>query len=272
ILKTTDGGLNWFSQLNHLLATFFNSVNFKDSLNGWAVGTKSFQTTDGGESWVQKNEFDNQLIWDIYFLNDSTGWILGDSLSRTDDGGNTWYKVPNTPVSSGEFEWVDDEVGYITGGAFYKTTNGGNAWQHIPYESGKAFTRFSAPLKGFGFGVNGIGLIMKFDDRVTSIREESISFPETNILYQNYPNPFNTSTVIKYYLKNSGYVKLGIYNILGKEIIVLQDSYLNSGEYSARWDGKINYEFVASGVYIYRLVINNRKEVVTLNKKLLIIK
>jgi photosystem II stability/assembly factor-like uncharacterized protein len=273
VIKTTDGGLNWFAQLNHFSTTFFQGVNFIDSLHGWAVGSRSFETTDGGNTWLQRDEFSFQFIWDVYFRDNNVGWLIGDSLSRTDDGGDTWYKVPDMPVSVGEFEWSERRVGYITGGAFYKTKNGGDNWQNIPYESGKAFTRFSTPINGLGWGVIGNGLIMKYDDRITDVKEHSVVNPSETSLYQNYPNPFNNTTVIKFILKTSGSVNITLYDILGRKIINLIDEYFDNGEHFVSWNGKNEFEqWVSSGVYIYRLTINTGKEVQIFNRKMSLIK
>lgn len=94
----------------------------------------------------------------------------------------------------------------------------------------------------------------------------SIDDQETGIyrfaLESNYPNPFNPSTTIRFYLKESGYVTLKIYNILGQEIRTLIDGYQGRGERKALWDGKnAQGKSVSSGVYFYRL------EAVTPNHK-----
>lgn len=53
--------------------------------------------------------------------------------------------------------------------------------------------------------------------------------PEKYILEQNYPNPFNQTTVINYQIPLSGRVILKVFDISGKEIAVLLDSYQSSG-------------------------------------------
>jgi hypothetical protein len=69
-------------------------------------------------------------------------------------------------------------------------------------------------------------------------------------VYQNYPNPFNANTTIEFSLPRLSYVRLRVFNLLGKEIAVLVDRDLTPVNYSVDW----NANGVASGVYIYRLI------------------
>ena len=72
-------------------------------------------------------------------------------------------------------------------------------------------------------------------------------------LYQNYPNPFNPSTTIKFEIPKSGLVTLKIYNILGEEIETLVNEERLSGRYEVNFDASK----LASGVFIYRLSVND---------------
>lgn len=70
-------------------------------------------------------------------------------------------------------------------------------------------------------------------------------------LAQNFPNPFNPSTVIRYSLPADSFVKLTIYDILGKEVAKVTDEFRVKGEHEAIFDAsKFN---LSSGVYFYRL-------------------
>jgi hypothetical protein len=71
-------------------------------------------------------------------------------------------------------------------------------------------------------------------------------------LFQNYPNPFNPSTVINYQLPSDGYVKLAIYDAIGKQVDVLINRIQKAGNYKVEWDAT-NYP---SGVYLCRIVVN----------------
>jgi len=79
--------------------------------------------------------------------------------------------------------------------------------------------------------------------------------PTDFYLYTNYPNPFNPSTKIKFDIPKSSYVKLIVYDVLGRELKTLINEKLNAGRYETHWDGS-SYP---SGVYFYRIAIHSDK-------------
>jgi len=88
-------------------------------------------------------------------------------------------------------------------------------------------------------------------------------------LGQNYPNPFNPSTTITFSTRQTGRVKVNIYNIKGQLIKTMIDSEIPAGQHSLVWNGMDNNgESVASGVYFYRLETGNYKQ----TKKMLLMK
>jgi len=93
--------------------------------------------------------------------------------------------------------------------------------------------------------------------------------PEQYALHQNYPNPFNPSTTIRYDLPEDSYIRIAIYNILGKEIRVLVDELEPAGFRSIRWHGKDNFNRkVSAGVYF--LLMDSKD--FTLRRKLILLK
>ncbi len=78
--------------------------------------------------------------------------------------------------------------------------------------------------------------------------------PETFKLDQNYPNPFNPTTTISFTLPEDGIVSLTIYNVLGQQVAtVLNHEEMTSGDNEVSFDASQ----LSSGVYFYRLVVNN---------------
>ena len=68
-------------------------------------------------------------------------------------------------------------------------------------------------------------------------------------LSQNYPNPFNPVTTINYSIPKQSYVKIIVYDILGKEVVTLVNEEKLAGNYKTNFDGSN----LTSGVYFYRL-------------------
>ena len=83
--------------------------------------------------------------------------------------------------------------------------------------------------------------------------------PHRTGVFSNYPNPFNPETWIPFQLHRDAYVRITIYDVLGREIRGFDLGYLSAGYYKTReravyWDGCNNVnERVASGTYFYRL-------------------
>jgi cyanophycinase len=83
--------------------------------------------------------------------------------------------------------------------------------------------------------------------------------PRAFQLYQNFPNPFsskarsrlagNPATTIRFSLSKRAFVKLAVYDVLGREINSLAEGEFNPGEHTVRF----NANKLPSGVYFYRL-------------------
>jgi hypothetical protein len=84
---------------------------------------------------------------------------------------------------------------------------------------------------------------------IVSIDNQPELIPTQIVLHQNFPNPFNPVTTIKYEIKNSGFVKLVVYNILGSKVAELVNEVQAVGYHSVEFNAS---EF-PSGVYIYTL-------------------
>ena len=73
------------------------------------------------------------------------------------------------------------------------------------------------------------------------------------MLSQNFPNPFNNVTKISYSLKESAFVKLKVYDLLGREVETLVDEFQKANFYSVIFNG----HNLASGIYYYRLKLGD---------------
>lgn len=88
-------------------------------------------------------------------------------------------------------------------------------------------------------------------------------------LSQNYPNPFNPATTIEYGLPGRSYVRVDIFNILGRKVRTLVDREEPAGTYTVVWDGRsARGQLVSTGVYFYRFRAEDHVE----TKKMLLLK
>ncbi len=73
-------------------------------------------------------------------------------------------------------------------------------------------------------------------------------------LQGNYPNPFNPSTTIRYSVKETSPVSIGIYNVKGQLVKTLVNEEKTSGNHYAVWNGlDNNNQPASSGVYFYKM-------------------
>jgi len=109
-------------------------------------------------------------------------------------------------------------------------------------------------------------LTIKYSDATTGIEDESdfSTFSLKYILHQNYPNPFNAETRIEYELPAKSYMCLKIYDVMGRDVVILVDGVEDAGYKSVKFDGAN----LPSGIYFYQL----RTPTFTDMKKLLILK
>ena len=95
--------------------------------------------------------------------------------------------------------------------------------------------------------------------------EKSLGSPSTGInesqkqnlnefqLSQNYPNPFNPKTNIEFRIPDFAFVKLKVYDLLGKEVATLVNEYKSAGKYEVEFKA----DNLLSGVYFYQLITLN---------------
>ena len=114
------------------------------------------------------------------------------------------------------------------------------------------------------FGNGGIAYNVYVDtaEPVGVLNNQNIA--EKFELSQNYPNPFNPSTLISYSIAKEGFVKIAVFDILGREVAVPVNGYKRPGRYSVVFHA----ENLSSGMYFYRIEANG----FTATKKMTLIK
>lgn len=110
---------------------------------------------------------------------------------------------------------------------------------------------------------NADAAIQKYQYIITDVDENNI-LPKQFNLSQNYPNPFNSTSTIRYFVSKKSFIKLSVYDLLGKEVKVFVNEEQNPGQYEIIFDGK---EFV-SGIYLYKL----KTDEISLTKNMILMK
>ena len=74
-----------------------------------------------------------------------------------------------------------------------------------------------------------------------------VSAPVT--LENNFPNPFRTVTTIPFSVSRPSHIRLAVYDVLGREVLLLRDELVNQGVYTVEIDGS----HLQSGTYFVHL-------------------
>jgi hypothetical protein len=90
---------------------------------------------------------------------------------------------------------------------------------------------------------------LSFTGALTTEVDGAPMIPGVFSLSQNYPNPFNPSTMIDYTLAKESFVRLKIYDVLGREIKTLVDEKESVGKHTVQFDAS----GLTSGIYFYRI-------------------
>ena len=194
--------------------------------------------------------------------NFNTGIVVPDTLC---DKVNPYFFFSGDPVTG--YGWINnrstDQVIYLNIGPF-------NLYKDQPQHIIVAYTgaKGDSPLNSITAGKEIVrDVIQEYSNNfpsLTYIPGEPSYVIDNYELFQNYPNPFNPSTTIRYDLLEDGLVTLKVFDILGQEVKTL----VNSFQPARRYEVQFNSEGLASGVYIYRLQINDFSQ----SKKMIILK
>ena len=266
--KTTDGGNNWDSTGLYLPSSTgeYGVINnlFVDGSKFWMGiqgSFKDFYSTNYGSNWILQYPPDNvNCFWSnntasglfmmgFYGLYITTNFGINWSLANGVPG--TAYLCSLTGIGN---EWwlARNELSI-----FYSSNNGAN-WVTQYTVADKNFESLSKARSGkYIWAVRDGGKISRYGI-ISGINTISQSVPSEFKLYQNYPNPFNPSTIIKFQIKDSRFVTLKVYDILGIEIATLINEKLTPGTYEVPFSiNQFSDYRIASGVFFYVIKAGN---------------
>ncbi len=203
------------------------------------------RSTDGGASWqpavqVNTDGTDREhffpwmtvdplsgVVYVVYYDRRETDGDMTDVyVSRSSDGGKSFadFRVSATPFTPDSAVFFGDYTGIAARGGKVCPV-----WMRM--DSGE-LTIWTAPFVDTLF-----------------VPPPGPAVPSYFALSQNYPNPFNPSTTIAYQIPRVSYVRLSVYDLLGREVTRLVDGPQAAGFYAPVF----NATHLASGVYFYKL-------------------
>lgn len=262
ILKSSNSGASWsyVSTPTRTKEFYFMNDNF-----GFAITlTNTFKTTDGGTTWT----LTANVPWkSVNFINENTGWYSDSgTVYRTSNGGANWitrYSFYHSVTY--QLKFFDLYTGYriCKEGIFdsyqiQKTTNAGESFFNLNfYSDSRKLYKFCFINQNTGWVAGTGGTILKTSNGGSiGIQQTSNSLPDKFYLEQNYPNPFNPNTNIEFSLPKNSFVKLKVFDLLGREVANLVNENLSAGSY--KYD--FNASALTSGIYFYKLETDNFSE------------
>lgn len=260
--RSTDGGFFWGVDTRLI---YVSTQNFYPSIA--AAGDFVYLVWEDSRNGTEREIY--------YTRSGNRGIFWSPEIRLTNAPGSSWHPHISCSGPYIHLVWEDNRSGNYE--IYHKlSSDGGLNW-------GTTDTRLTINSGGSespSLGISGSILHVVWDDNrdgnyevyykrnptgnpvgITPVNSE---IPGEFSLWQNYPNPFNPRTVINFDLPRETFVKLVIYDVLGREIAILVNERIKAGTYEVDFDGT-NYP---SGVYYYRLRAGDYSE----TKKMVLVK
>jgi photosystem II stability/assembly factor-like uncharacterized protein len=264
--KTTNRGATWDSTGLYLPQAgaeygYNNTLVIAQSKVWFGTNnSRIYYSTNNGTNWSVQGTAPETDITSIWFdpNGSATGYFGSLNVYKTSNYGVNWANIGSLgtqliigltgfPMWTGNVMYVRNASnviyqGFGTGQWYSYYTAPAGTYTHITVDRISGF-----PITGFAVRSNGG--ITKFNFFVEGINNLGGEIPKQFSLSQNYPNPFNPVTKVKFQIPNSGFVKLMIYDILGRVVKTVVDQELTPGTYEVSIHGST----LSSGVYYYKL-------------------
>lgn len=291
--RTTDGGMNWFSQTIPCTIDGYANLKYAPGTNSVylivsnTTTTQAFKSEDNGATWDSKtfpsgayhswhmdlalaganaNAVTTSNTGIISKINESAMPVKLESFTSNVSGRNVnlkWstsfeennygFEIERIPVSQNAEKW--SKIGFIKGNG-NTNTKSDYYYSDSKLNSGK----YQYRLRQIDYNGN-----YEYFNLSSTLE---IGLPGKFILSQNYPNPFNPVTKIDYEIPNNSNVNIELYDMTGKEVKSLVNTNQNAGYYTIQ----LNASDLSSGVYFYRLISQSNGNNIVLTKKLSVIK
>lgn len=83
---------------------------------------------------------------------------------------------------------------------------------------------------------------------------ERVAPPSPLQIWPSWPNPFQATTMTRYSLETPAVVRISVHDMLGREVAVLGDGWVDAGSHQTSWNGAgTDGKPVPAGMYVLRL-------------------
>ena len=209
---------------------------------------------ENGGNWdllLLKVNPEGEMEWSEIFGGDK--WEMGHSVKQTADGG---YIIGGTTSSFGLPDNLDawliktDSQGH----EMWSETLGGTA------ENERAIDVHVLDDNGYYVTGNYNSLYwtsrFSIDTTIHITSRASDPIMMACVLHSNFPNPFTRETCIEYSVPMNCRVRMSIFDLMGKELILLADEMVSEGVHSIVWDGRDPYgRKLPRGIYYCRMTV-----------------
>jgi hypothetical protein len=209
---TPDGGYILAGSTTSSGAGGLDFYIVKTDAAGNRIWSHNYGGSSNDEAYKVKTTFDGGYVVAGYTQSFGNG-MMNSYVIHTDD--------------TGSLNWARVDTLYLSCRAIQQTSDSGYILTEL---SNRAFT------------------LVKLAVRSLAVDNPVILYPSSFNL-SAFPNPFNPSTTLSFTLPQTGSVRLAVYDILGREVKLLQEGIVEAGEYAVTFDGSD----LSSGIYFARL-------------------
>jgi len=246
LVKTDERGEVEWQETYGTEATDWGETLIQTEDGGFLLGGMSKVDDPAGNIWIVRTDAEGDFLWENQY---GEGWDdFCYSLLEQPDGGFVASGVgssPNRRAFGDDFYAVRmDSVGEFQWELFLGTQG-----------SEKCYAGFRIENNSFAFcgeAGNSYFWIVKTgpDPVLNGINEPpEVYYPDEIQLHDIFPNPFNSTATINYVLPRRISIELGVYDLMGRKLNMLENMYKHAGKHQFIWDARD----VPSGQYLIRL-------------------
>ena len=227
----SDSRGEWFEILN--------ADSIVIDLNGWTI---------------MDQENDTHVITTSIEIAPGQYMVFGRNGNEAENGGYTAdyiyssFQLGNTEDEIIILDGDDDIVDNVSYGNTFPYSSGISMYLKNINDDNNLDSSWAASFSTYGNGDMGTPG-RAWDDTSTIAVITDDFLPEEIKLYPSYPNPFNPKTTISVSIANAALIKVNIYDVNGRLVDNLYDSFITPGYYQMTWHATNQ----ASGIYFVLL-------------------